>query len=133
MAQNSDGVEHRLDKLERSIEDLKCRCAAPARGQQDAWRWPVYLAFAILLLASLGLMGIIAVQSWQELHRTPSRLVAVHDASKTAHDQALADLKDAFDVYRDRVDNLQKLVALLIGLSSLYAVVLSRGGSRLGP
>jgi hypothetical protein len=89
---------------------------------------PIQLIFLILVVASLGLMIVVGIQSWQEIHSEPKIAIWVNDGTKAVRDQVAADIKTTFEWYRDRVDNLQKLVALLVGLSSLYALVLAAVG-----
>jgi len=62
-------------------------------------------------------MAMVGIQSWQEMRRS------LKDQGST-----IADIKAEFDEYKDRTDNLQKLVAALVGLSSLYAIVLAITG-----
>jgi hypothetical protein len=89
---------------------------------QEPWRWPVYISFIVLVAASVGLMLIVGIQSWQQLHTTPNVRISVNDGTPVTREQISEDFKTAFEWYRERVDNLQKLIAVLIGISSFYAV-----------
>lgn len=90
--------------------------------------WPIQAVFIVLVLASLGLMGMVGLQSWQEIHRSEGATVWGKGGTPVTSNQAVADIQSGFNEYKDRTDNLQKLVAALVGLSSLYAVVLAITG-----
>jgi hypothetical protein len=93
--------------------------------------WPIHTVFLILVLASLALMGIVGLQSWQdwkEMQRSGGQTVWSKGGVPVTSNQAVADIQSGFNEYKDRTDNLQKLVAALVGLSSLYAVVLAITG-----
>ncbi|MGA2598280.1 MAG: hypothetical protein ABSH09_14975 [Bryobacteraceae bacterium] len=68
---------------------------------------------ALLLTANLALLLIVLAQVWQDSWKPPLLIV------NTARD-----LQTIFDIYKDRVDNLQKLITVLVGLASLYSIVL---------
>ena len=76
-------------------------------------------------MASLVLISIVGFQTWQELRAKPEVNVSIKDASEGTLEQVRANVKTDFEWYRDRVDNLQKLIAVLIGLSSLYTIVVA--------
>lgn len=90
--------------------------------------WPIQAVFLVLVLASLGLMAMVALQSWQEIHRSEAATVWGKGGTPITGSQMAADIQSGFNEYKDRTDNLQKLVAALVGLSSLYAVVLAITG-----
>lgn len=71
-----------------------------------------WIGVGIIIAVNLGVLLFLGLEMYA-IH-TPGPLV-VRDAKGVS---------DAFSNYKDRVDNLQKLVTVLIGLSSLYALSL---------
>lgn len=67
----------------------------------------------ILLAANVLLLATVFFQVWQEFAKPQVMFV-----------QTARDLEPIFGMYKDRVDNLQKTITALVGLSSLYSIVL---------
>lgn len=83
--------------------------AAPSPWFRGLATW----GLAFLLTANLALLLIVFAQVLQDFWKPPLLIV------NTARD-----LQTIFDIYKDRVDNLQKLITVLVGLASLYSIVL---------
>lgn len=68
--------------------------------------WLLSTALAVMLLANLALIVYLSVDAWH--------------TSESSH----GDAAKFFNEHKDRIDNLNRLVTALIGLSTLYTVVL---------
>ena len=86
----------------------------PHDDAKDNKRWLLGLGLAILLAANLALVAVLAVGAWRDFIRPLDYPLPGTTSA----------FQNWFDIYRDRVDSLSKLVTALIGLSALYSTVI---------
>jgi len=79
--------------------------------QQSPVRYGLLVRIALIVVAATALLTVayVLIQWWSAWH---------------VYSLAAADVKDKLDSYKVQVDDLQRLVSLLVAFSSLYALVL---------
>ncbi len=80
--------------------------------------WNKFLVF-VLLLVIISALTLVILGSWPREH-TP----ITSTASGISAAEAQEGLKEKLDSYSKRTDELQKMTSLLLGLSTIYAIVL---------
>jgi hypothetical protein len=89
------------------------------------WLMPAMLLLAVLILVSFVVVGVAVwpiARPFVVNTTTPTSMVP---ATNTTDREEL--LKEKLETYSKRADDLQKLISILLGLSTIYAIVLAVG------